>query len=110
MVISKAPATVTLGNLAVTYDGSPQSATATTSPSGLTVIFYYNGSTLTVPTNVGSYAVLGTISDTNYQGSARGTLVISSASATVTLGNLAATYYEAKRGPRRRRPLPRACR
>jgi hypothetical protein len=69
-------ATVTLGNLSATYNGSPKSATATTSPAGLTVNFTYNGSP-TAPTNVGSYTVVGTINDPNYQGSASGKLVIS---------------------------------
>ena len=40
-------------------------ATATTTPSGLTVNFTYNGSS-TVPTAAGSYTVVGTISDSNY--------------------------------------------
>ena len=35
--------------------------------SGLTVNLTYNGST-TAPTNAGSYTVIGTISDANYQG------------------------------------------
>ena len=69
---------VILGNLAVTYNGSPQSATATTAPSGLNVTFTYNGSS-TSPTNAGSYTVVGTINDPNYQGSATGTLVITQA-------------------------------
>ena len=44
--VSKAPATVTLGNLfPTTYDGTPKTATSTTTPSGLTVHFTYNGST-----------------------------------------------------------------
>ncbi|MGA3162031.1 MAG: MBG domain-containing protein [Terracidiphilus sp.] len=91
LVISKATATVTLGNLAQTYNGSALSATATTNPTGLTVNFTYNGSS-TSPTAVGNYAVVGTISDTNYSGSNSGMLVISKATATVTLGSLAQTY------------------
>ena len=91
LVIGKAAATVTLGSLSATYDGTAHSATATTSPTGLTVNFTYNSSS-TAPTNAGSYAVVGTISDTNYQGSASGTLVIGKAAATVTLGSLSATY------------------
>jgi hypothetical protein len=67
-----------LAGLSATYDGAPKLATATTNPSGLTVNFTYNGSA-TAPTNAGSYAVVGTISDLNYQGSASGTLVIVSA-------------------------------
>jgi autotransporter-associated beta strand protein len=85
------PATVTLGNLATQYNGSPQSATAITNPSGLAVTFTYNGNS-TAPTAIGSYAVVGTINDPNYAGSGTGTLVVSQGTAGVTLGNLAATY------------------
>ncbi len=91
LVIAKAVATVTLGNLTPTYDGTAKSATATTNPAGLTVNLSYDGSP-TAPTNAGSYAVVGTISDSNHQGSASGTLVIAKAVATVTLGNLTPTY------------------
>ena len=90
-MISKATATVTLSGLAATYDATAKSATATTVPVGLSVSFTYNGSA-TAPTSAGTYAVVGTISDTNYQGSANGSLVISKATATVTLGGLSATY------------------
>ncbi len=91
LVIAKAAATVTLGSLSQTYDGTQQSATATTNPAGLTVNFTYDGSG-TAPTNAGSYTVVGTINNTNYQGSATGTLVIAKAAATVTLGSLSQTY------------------
>jgi len=91
LVISKATATVKLGNLAASYSGVPISPTATTTPAGLAVDFIYNGSA-TAPTNVGSYAVVATINDTNYKGSITGSLVVSKAAATVALGNLAATY------------------
>lgn len=87
--ITKATATVTLGSLAATYDGAAKSATATTSPSGLTVNLTYDGSA-TAPTNAGSYSVVGTISDTNYQGSATGTLVIGKASQTVSFAPIGA--------------------
>jgi len=90
-VITKATATATLGSLAATYDGTAKSATATTTPAGRAVTFTYAASA-TPPTNVGSYAVIGTINDTNYQGKATGTLVISKATATAILGNLAAIY------------------
>jgi hypothetical protein len=84
-------ATVTLGNLTATYNGTPKAATATTTPSGLNVTFTYNGSS-TAPTNAGSYTVVGTINDPKYLGSTTGTLVIAQAPATVNLGNLTATY------------------
>ena len=91
LVISRATATVTLGSLAQTYTGSALSATAVTTPAGLTVNFTYNGSS-TTPTAPGNYAVIGTISDPNYSGANSGTLVISKATATVTLGGLAQSY------------------
>ncbi|MBS0631903.1 MAG: hypothetical protein JSS11_08320 [Verrucomicrobia bacterium] len=91
LVIAKAAATVTLGSLSATYDGSPKTATATTSPAGMDVTFTYNGSS-TPPTNGGSYTVVGTINNINYSGTKTGTLIINKAAATVTLGNLSATY------------------
>ena len=91
LVIGKATATVTLGGLAASYDGTAKSAAATTSPSGLSVTVTYNGSAI-APTNVGSYAVAATINDPNYSGTASGTLVIAKGTATVTLGNLSGTY------------------
>ncbi len=88
LTVGKATATVTLGGLSATYNGSPANATATTNPAGLTVNFTYNGSA-TAPTNAGTYAVVGTISDANYQGSATGSLVIAKAAQTITFGSLA---------------------
>ena len=90
-VISKAAATVALSNLTATYNGTAQAVTAVTTPSGLAIKLTYKGST-TAPTNVGTYAVVGAITDPNYVGSATGTLVINKATATVTLGGLSATY------------------
>jgi hypothetical protein len=90
-VIGKATATVTLGSLSQTYDGTTKSTTATTSPVGKTVTFTYDGSP-TAPTNASSYAVVGTVSDPNYTGTNSGTLVIGKATATVTLGSLSQTY------------------
>jgi hypothetical protein len=89
--INQASATINVTPYTVTYDGNPHTATATTTPANLTVTFTYNGSA-TAPTAAGSYAVVGTISDANYQGSAAGTLVITKAAATVTLGSLSQTY------------------
>jgi hypothetical protein len=86
LTVNKALGSITLGSLSQTYNGSPEAATATTTPSGLMVSFTYNGST-TVPTSAGSYTVVGTINDTNYQGSTTGTLVISKATLTVTADN-----------------------
>ena len=49
--------------------------TATTSPAGLSVQCAYNGSTV-APTGVGNYVVVCSVIDTNYTGSATGTLTI----------------------------------
>jgi len=88
---SKAAATVTLSNLTQTYNGTLKPVTVTTIPSGLAVTVTYNGSSI-VPTNAGSYSVVATVNDPNYQGSANGTLTVNKAAATVTLGNLMQTY------------------
>ena len=78
------------------YDGAPQGCTATsTTPSGLTVDFTYNGSS-TVPTNAGTYSVVGTIdtsSQKNYSGtSSPVTFVINPEPVTAVAGNLNAVY------------------
>jgi predicted outer membrane repeat protein len=83
--VTKATATVTLGSLAQTYNSTPRSATATTDPAGLSVEFTYDGSANS-PTNAGTYAVVGSINDLIYQGSATGTLEIGKASQTITFG------------------------
>jgi hypothetical protein len=77
ITINKAPATISLSNLTQTYDGSPKSATAITSPAGLGgVSITYDGSTAP-PTNPGSYAVVASLNNLNYQAPhAAGTLVI----------------------------------
>lgn len=90
--VEKASASVTLGNLTATYNGSPKAATAQTLPSSLPVTLTYAGSA-TAPTAAGSYAVVGTINHANYQGSASGTLVISKASQTITFAALGTKIY-----------------
>jgi hypothetical protein len=82
-LVEQATATVTVGGLSQTYDGSPKAATATTNPSGLTVTFTYAGSA-TIPTAAGTYAVVAVIDDANYQGSSSGTLQIAQATQTVS--------------------------
>jgi hypothetical protein len=92
LVVGKGTATVTLSNLTQTYTGSPITATATTSPTGLTVVLTYNESS-TAPTTAGSYAVVATINDPNYQGTATGTLTINKATPTITWSTPAAITY-----------------
>ena len=81
-------ATVTLGGLAATYTGSPLSATASTVPPGLTVSLTYNGSTAP-PAQAGSYALVGTVTNSGYSGSASGIFTINPAPQTVTFAQSA---------------------
>ena len=90
LVIERAAATVTLGNLNQVYDGSPKSISAITSPSGVAVTITY--STGTPPIAAGSYAVAATVTDPNYTGSSTGTLVISSMPTTISLAKLRQAY------------------
>jgi hypothetical protein len=91
LTITKATAVVNLGNLAQTYTGAGIVVSASTVPSNLVVNLTYNGSASAL-TNAGSYTVIGTISEANYQGSATNTLVISPAAAAVILGDLSQTW------------------
>jgi hypothetical protein len=81
--ITAATASVALSDLTQTYNGSAKSATVVTTPGSLSVDVTYDGGA-TLPTNAGSYAVVATITDANYSGSATGTLVIEKAPLTVT--------------------------
>ena len=87
LTIGKATAAVALGSLTQTYTGSALPATAATTPTGLTVNLTYNGS-VTAPAAAGSYAVVGTISDTNYAGTATGTLTINKAAQSIAFAKL----------------------
>lgn len=91
LVITPAAATVTLGDLAPVYDGSAKPASVVTDPAGMPVTLTYEGNAA-APINVGSYAVVATVSDPNYTGSATGTLVIAKAQAAITLGGLSHIY------------------
>ncbi len=83
IVGTKAAATVTLGNLSQTYDGTAKAVTAITTPAGLQVTLTYDGNTLP-PTAAGGYAVVATVSDANYAGSATGTLTVNPALSTTS--------------------------
>ena len=85
------PATVSLSNLNQTYDGTAKAVSVTTAPPGLSLNLTYSSS-VNAPTNAGSYTVVATINDPNYQGGATNTLVIMPAPASVTLGNLLQSY------------------
>jgi hypothetical protein len=91
VTVNPTTASVTLGNLNQTFDGSPKPVTVTTDPAGLTTAVTYDTSP-TAPTHAGAYEVEATITDPNYQGTASGTLVIGKATATIELTGLAQTY------------------
>ena len=83
VVVAQASATVSFGNLSQVYSGSPESVTVTTVPANLNVGVTYNGSS-NAPVNAGSYAVVASVNDTNYSGSASNTLTIAKASNAIT--------------------------
>jgi len=91
MGTNKAMALVTLGNLNQVYDGAAEGVSVATVPAGLTVNLAYNGSA-NAPTNAGSYTVVATVVDANYQGGATNTLVIGQATASVTANNTNRAY------------------
>lgn len=76
-VISKATATLTLGNLSQIFDGAPKPVMVTTSPSGLdSVTITYNGSAI-APSAAGTYVVIASLTNINYTAEpASGTLTI----------------------------------
>ncbi len=85
LVIAPAAAGVTLDNLAQTYDGTAKPVKVSTTPPDLATDVTYSGFAF-APTNAGSYTVIATITDPNYQGSATNTLVISVNSSIVAGG------------------------
>ncbi|NCC51572.1 MAG: choice-of-anchor D domain-containing protein, partial [Spartobacteria bacterium] len=97
IVVSKAVAPVTINNLSQVYDGTARSVTASTTPGGLTVNFTYEGNTW-APTNAGSYAVTGVVSDIMYQGWKTGTLVVAKADQTITFPAIASQTYTSRFG------------
>lgn len=82
VVVQITPVAITLdGPLTRTYTGSPQVVTATTTPVTAYAVTYDGDST--PPTNVGSYTVVASVTDTCCEGSVTGTLTITPASTTI---------------------------
>ena len=84
---SKSQATLTLNGLEQTYDGSPRGVTATTSPAGLDYTITYDGQSQP-PVNAGSYEIIATITDPDFEGSETDTLVVAKAGQTITFAPL----------------------
>lgn len=91
VTISPAPATVAFDNLVRVYTGSPQPVTVTTSPANLAVTITYSGGS-SAPTMAGSYAIVATVTNANYVGSASDTLVIGKAAPMVAVTPYSVTY------------------
>ncbi|MBN06834.1 MAG: hypothetical protein CMM45_03260, partial [Rhodospirillaceae bacterium] len=91
--IAKKTITVTVADSTVTYDGAAKevSGSATGGGNVLTVIETYAGNT-TAPSSAGTYAVVATVDDANYQGTANATLTINRAPLTATLGTKSISY------------------
>jgi hypothetical protein len=87
LAITQAIATLTLGNLNQTFDGSAKAVTVTTAPvSNLTGVTVTYDGLATAPSAVGRYAVEATLTNRNYSATpARGTLVIAQLSGAMTL-------------------------
>jgi hypothetical protein len=81
-VITPAVATISLTNLAQTYDGAAHPAAVATTPSGLAVLVTYNSSA-TPPSNAGTYSVSAVVNSASYSGSATAVLTIAKAAQTV---------------------------
>jgi 2',3'-cyclic-nucleotide 2'-phosphodiesterase (5'-nucleotidase family) len=75
-------AVVTLAGLSQVFDGSPKPATATTLPPALARTVTYD-SGADVPVHPGSYAVLATVTQPGFSGSATGTLTIARATQSI---------------------------
>jgi len=74
-LVNKATATVSLSDLSQEYTGFGIAATVTTVPAGLTLKVTYDGLPV-LPIDLGTYAVLAEVEETNYDGSAADNLVI----------------------------------
>ncbi|MBR3581904.1 MAG: InlB B-repeat-containing protein [Kiritimatiellae bacterium] len=76
-------ATVTLGRLSQTYDGTAKTVTVATEPEGLAVVVTYDGRA-EAPTEAGSHAVRAEVADPAWMGAAEGVLKISKAAQTIS--------------------------
>ena len=90
--ITPATAVVTLVGLAQTFDGNPRVVTATTVPAGLTVTITYDGDA-TPPVNADTYAIVATINELNYVGTASGSLVVAQAPSVTTVSGGGSFVY-----------------
>jgi subtilisin family serine protease len=96
--VSPASLIITITDPQPTYDGTSKAATVATNPSGVAVTTTYkdaNNNPVASPTDAGSYIVSSISADTNYSGSATGTLTIKPKTITVKADDKTITYGDA---------------
>jgi hypothetical protein len=95
--VTKATATISLSNLnGHTYDGTAKAATATTTPASLNGVSITYGGQPAAPKDAGSYAVVASLSNPNYEAdNARGTLNIAKKALSVTANSDSREYGDA---------------
>lgn len=91
LVVDKAVAGVVISNTNQVFDGTEKPVTVATTPSGLGTFVTYNSSAIP-PIAVGSYAVVATVANINYVGSATSTLQIVASAADTIVANGAVTF------------------
>jgi hypothetical protein len=89
--IEQLSTTITLSNLTQTYDGNPKPVTISIPLTNINYTVTYNGST-TPPTDVGTYNVVVTINDPNYQGTKTATLTVAPQTLSITTQCPSKTY------------------
>lgn len=89
--IEQLSTTITLSNLTQTYDGKPKPVTISIPLTNINYTVTYNGS-MTPPTDVGTYNVVVTINDPNYQGTKTATLTIAPQTLSITTQCPSKTY------------------
>ena len=94
--INKAPATIAVGSLKQSFDGTPKPVSVATTPAGVATTVTYNGSS-SPPSAAGSYSVVATLADSNYSAQpATGTLNITVESVRIAITNTLQVFSEGK--------------
>ncbi len=87
IIIGKADGSITISNLDKVFNGLPHPVTITTTPANLGTTVTYNGVS-TIPVNAGTYNVVATLSNVNYQATANAVLEVAKASQSISLENI----------------------
>ncbi len=96
LTITKAPATLALGSLTQSFDGTPKSASVITSPAGVATSITYGGGS-SPPTAAGNYSVVANVVDPNYTAQpVTGTFTIASSSVRIEITKILQTFVTGK--------------